>query len=95
MFKWPMLAAAVAPAVGLHPAPGAAQREIETIFAIPSQALTFPTHYVAHEAGFLKKEDLRVTDRYPVGVASPNAVLGGSADLVWREPRAEGAPAGT
>jgi ABC-type nitrate/sulfonate/bicarbonate transport system substrate-binding protein len=80
MFKWPMMAATVALAIGLYPAAGRAQ-EIETTFAIPSQTLTFATHYVAHDAGFFKKEGVKVTDRYLVGVASPNAVLAGSADF--------------
>jgi ABC-type nitrate/sulfonate/bicarbonate transport system substrate-binding protein len=31
--------------------------------------------------GFFEKEGLKVTDRYLVGVASPNAVLAGSADF--------------
>src|SRR6202008_1405206 len=79
MLKSRMLALA-AVAVGLLPAPGRAQ-EIETLFAIPSQTLTFATHYVAHDAGFFSKEGLKVTDRYLVGVASPNAVIAGSADF--------------
>jgi sulfonate transport system substrate-binding protein len=80
MLKWPMLAAA-ALAIGLHATPASAQQEIETVFAIPSQTLTFATHYVAHDAGFFKKEGVKVTDRYLVGVSSPNAVLAGSADF--------------
>jgi ABC-type nitrate/sulfonate/bicarbonate transport system substrate-binding protein len=80
MFKWPMLAAAAALALGLQPTACRAQ-EIETIFAIPSQTLTFATHYVAHDAGFFKKEGVKVTDRYLVGVSSPNAVMAGSADF--------------
>ena len=80
MFKWPVLAFA-AVAITFHPAEGAAQQEIETTFAIPSQTLTFTAHYVAHDAGLFQKEGLKVTDRYLVGVASPNAVLAGSADF--------------
>jgi ABC-type nitrate/sulfonate/bicarbonate transport system substrate-binding protein len=76
-----MRAAAVALAIGLQPSAGEAQEEIESTFAIPSQTLTFATHYVAHDAGFFKKEGVKVTDRYLVGVASPNAVLAGSADF--------------
>jgi ABC-type nitrate/sulfonate/bicarbonate transport system substrate-binding protein len=56
MFKWPMLAATAAVAIELQAGAGAAQRPIETIFAIPSQTLTFATHYVAHDAGFFQKE---------------------------------------
>ncbi|MBO0764244.1 MAG: ABC transporter substrate-binding protein [Hyphomicrobiaceae bacterium] len=80
MFKWPMLAAATL-AIALQPAEVEAQDEIETVFAIPAQTLTFSAHFVAHDAGFFKKEGLKVTDRYLVGVASPNAVLAGSADF--------------
>ncbi len=80
MFKWAILAAAAVGA-GLLPTSARAQQEIETIFAIPSQTLTFATHYVAHDAGFFKKEGVKVVDRYLVGVASPNAVLAGSADF--------------
>jgi len=79
MFKWPMLAAG-ALVIALQPAEASAQ-EIETVFAIPAQTLTFTAHFVAHDAGFFKKEGLKVTDRYLVGVASPNAVLAGSADF--------------
>jgi ABC-type nitrate/sulfonate/bicarbonate transport system substrate-binding protein len=78
MLRWPMLAAALV--VGLCPAPGRAQ-EIETVFAIPAQTLTFSAHFVAHDMGFFQKEGLKVSDRYLVGVASPNAVLAGSADF--------------
>jgi ABC-type nitrate/sulfonate/bicarbonate transport system substrate-binding protein len=75
-----MLAAAAAVAMALQPAEVGAE-EIETVFAIPAQTLTFSAHFVAHDAGFFKKEGLKVTDRYLVGVASPNAVLAGSADF--------------
>jgi ABC-type nitrate/sulfonate/bicarbonate transport system substrate-binding protein len=80
MLKWPTLAAA-ALVVGLWPAAGSAQQETEVIFAIPAQTLTFTAHFVAQDAGFFKKEGLKVTDRYLVGVASPNAVMAGSADF--------------
>jgi len=79
MHKWPMLAAATL-AIGLWAAPGRAQ-EVELTFAIPAQTLTFSAHYVAHDGGFFKKEGLKVSDRNLVGVASPNAVLAGSADF--------------
>jgi ABC-type nitrate/sulfonate/bicarbonate transport system substrate-binding protein len=80
MLKW-SAAATVALCVGLTPAAARAQQEVELIFAIPAQTLTFSAHYVAHDGGFFKKEGLKVTDRNLVGVASPNAVLAGSADL--------------
>jgi ABC-type nitrate/sulfonate/bicarbonate transport system substrate-binding protein len=76
MFKWAMLAATVALAVGLQPTAVRAQA-IETIFALPSYSLT----YVAHDGGFFKKEGLKGVDRQLVGVAAPNAVLAGSADF--------------
>ena len=79
MLKWSVVAA-VALCAGLNPAVARAQ-EIELIFAIPAQTLTFTAHYVAHDGGFFKKEGLKVTDRNLVGVNSPNAVLAGSADL--------------
>jgi ABC-type nitrate/sulfonate/bicarbonate transport system substrate-binding protein len=75
-----MLAAAAVLAFGLQATPGRTQ-EVEMIFAIPAQTLTFSAHYVAHDGGFFKKEGLKVTDRNLVGVASPNAVLAGSADF--------------
>jgi ABC-type nitrate/sulfonate/bicarbonate transport system substrate-binding protein len=83
MFKWPFQlgVASLAVAIGLQPTVGTAQQETELIFAIPAQTLTFSAHYVAHDAGFFKKEGLKVTDRNLVGVASPNAVLAGSADF--------------
>ena len=80
MLKW-SAAAAAALCIGLGTGPARAQEEIEMIFAIPAQTLTFSAHFVAHDGGFFKKEGLKVTDRNLVGVASPNAVLAGSADL--------------
>jgi ABC-type nitrate/sulfonate/bicarbonate transport system substrate-binding protein len=80
MFRSSVLAAA-ALAAGLCSTSARAQQEIETIFAIPAQTLTFSAYFVAHDMGFFKKEGLKVTDRYLVGVASPNAVLAGSADF--------------
>jgi len=80
MLKWPMLAAAAALAIGLNPAAGRAE-DTDLVFAIPVQSLTVTGHWVAHDAGFFKKEGLNVTDRVLVGVASPNAVLAGSADF--------------
>jgi ABC-type nitrate/sulfonate/bicarbonate transport system substrate-binding protein len=83
MFKWPiqLAAAVVAASVGLHPIAGRAQQETEVIFAIPALTLTFSTHFVAQDAGFFKKEGLKVTDRNLVGVASVNAVIAKSADF--------------
>lgn len=80
MLKRPILAAA-ALAAGLAATPGRAQEETEIIFAIPALTLTFSTHFVAQDAGFFKKEGLKVTDRNLVGVASVNAVIAKSADF--------------
>ena len=82
MFKWPVRLAAIAVAgvVGLDPTTGRAQ-ETEVIFAIPALTLTFSTHFVAQDAGFFKKEGLKVSDRNLVGVASVNAVIAKSADF--------------
>jgi ABC-type nitrate/sulfonate/bicarbonate transport system substrate-binding protein len=82
MFKRPIQLAAIAVAgvVGLNPTPGRTQ-ETEIIFAIPALTLTFSTHFVAQDAGFFKKEGLKVTDRNLVGVASVNAVIAKSADF--------------
>jgi NitT/TauT family transport system substrate-binding protein len=85
MFKWPKraVAAVFAIAIGLNPTVGKAQQEIEVIFALPAVTLTFTSHFVAEDAGFFKKEGLKVTTRNLVGVASPNAVLAGSADFTF------------
>ena len=82
MFKWANLLAAggVGIAVGLSPTIGQAQ-ETEVVFAIPALTLTFTSHFVAEDAGFFKKEGLKMNTRNLVGVASPNAVLAGSAEF--------------
>jgi ABC-type nitrate/sulfonate/bicarbonate transport system substrate-binding protein len=83
MFKWArqLAAAALGIAVGLNPTLGKSQQETEVVFAIPALTLTFTAHFVAEDAGFFKKEGLKVSTRSLVGVASPNAVLAGSADF--------------
>ena len=82
MFKWrrPVLALSLAVAVGLHPTSGKGQ-DIDIIMALPAQTLTFSSAFIAEDAGFYKKEGLKVSHRFLVGVASPNAVLAGSADF--------------
>src|SRR5262245_61609795 len=67
------LAAALALAVGLHPTAGNAQ-DIEILMALPAPTLTFSSAFIAEDAGFYKKEGLKVSHRILVGVASPNAV---------------------
>lgn len=79
MFKRPFtFAAALGLAVGLSPY-AAKSQEIDVIMALPAQTLTFTTAFVAEDMGFYKKEGLNVSTRNLVGVASPNAVLAGSA----------------
>ena len=76
MFKWRNRAAAavLGLATALSPTLSKSQ-EIEVIFAIPALTLTFTSHFVAEDAGFFKKEGLKVNTRNLVGVASPNARL--------------------
>jgi ABC-type nitrate/sulfonate/bicarbonate transport system substrate-binding protein len=84
MFKWAAKAAAagaLAVSLGLNPTGAQSQQETEVTFAIPALTLTFTAHFIAEDAGFFKKEGLKVSTRNLVGVASPNAVLAGSADF--------------
>ncbi len=67
-------------AAGPGPTPANAQ-EIEVIMALPAATLTFSAAFLAEDAGFYKKEGLKVTNRTIVGVGAPNAVLAGSADF--------------
>ena len=73
-------AAAAAFAVALSPWTVKAA-DIDIIFAIPSTTLTFTSVFIAEDAGFFKEEGLKMTYRNLVGVASNNAVIGGSADF--------------
>jgi NitT/TauT family transport system substrate-binding protein len=83
MFKWAVNLAAcgLGMALGAGPALGQSQQETRITFAIPALTLTFTAHFVAEDAGFFKNEGLEVSTRNLVGVASPNAVLAGSADF--------------
>lgn len=63
-----------------RPAMSGAQ-EIGVIVALPAQTLTYSAALIAEDAGFYKQEGLKVSIRYLTGVASPNAVLAGSADF--------------
>ncbi|MGZ3409137.1 MAG: ABC transporter substrate-binding protein [Xanthobacteraceae bacterium] len=56
-------------------------QEIELIVALPAPTLTFSSAFLAEDAGFYKKEGLKVTHRNLVGVAAVNAVIAGSADF--------------
>lgn len=83
MFKWARLMAggALGLAIVLNATAGQSQPETEVTIAIPALTLTFTAHFVAEDAGFFKLEGLKVTTRNLAGVASPNAVLAGSADF--------------
>ena len=83
MFKWAsnLALGVLGSALGLLPAVGQSQQEAEVTVAIPALTLTFASHFVAEDAGFFKHEALKVSTRNLVGVASPNAVLAGSADF--------------
>jgi ABC-type nitrate/sulfonate/bicarbonate transport system substrate-binding protein len=61
----------------------AKSQDIDVILALPAQTLTFTTAFVAEDMGFFKKEGLNVSIRNLVGVASPNAVLAGSANFTF------------
>ena len=86
MFKWrnkafvTTVGLAAGLAMGPGPTPGNAQ-EIDIIMALPAATLTFSAAFLAEDAGFYKKEGLKVTNRTIVGVGAPNAVLAGSADF--------------
>jgi sulfonate transport system substrate-binding protein len=82
MFKCPRPAIALAfgIAVGLGPTVAFGE-DLDVIVALPAQTLTFGSAFVAEEAGLYKKEGLKVSHRFLVGVASPNAVIAGSADF--------------
>jgi ABC-type nitrate/sulfonate/bicarbonate transport system substrate-binding protein len=73
-------AAAAAFILGLCPTHGQAQ-DIDILLALPAPTLTFSSAFIAEDAGFYKKEGLKVSHRILVGVASPNAVISGSADF--------------
>jgi NitT/TauT family transport system substrate-binding protein len=72
--------AAVAIAVGLGPTVAAGQ-EMDIMMALPAATLTFSAPFIAEDAGFYKKEGLKVSHRTIVGVGSVNAVIAGSADF--------------
>jgi sulfonate transport system substrate-binding protein len=73
-------AAALGLVVGLAPAAGGGQ-EIDVLMALPAATLTFSAPFIAEDAGFYRKEGLKVTHRTVVGVGSVNAVIAGSADF--------------
>src|SRR5712675_1961138 len=73
-------AAAIGLTVGLGPTIAGSQ-EIDILMALPSATLTFSSAFLAEDAGFYKKEGLKVSHRTIVGVGSVNAVISGSADF--------------
>jgi ABC-type nitrate/sulfonate/bicarbonate transport system substrate-binding protein len=82
MLEWRNCAAAAAlgAAMGLCSTASTAQ-EMEVIMALPSPTMTFSSVFLAEDAGFFKKEGLKVSLRNLVGVAAANAVIAGSADF--------------
>jgi NitT/TauT family transport system substrate-binding protein len=81
MFKCPRrIALVLGLAIGLGPTTGKAQ-DIDVILALPAATLTFSAPFLAEDAGFYKREGLKVSVRNIVGVGSVNAVLAGSADF--------------
>ena len=71
-------------AVGLAPNAGvvpAQAQDINIVMALPSPTLTFSSAFLAEDAGFYKKEGLKVSTVTIVGVGSANAVIAGSADF--------------
>ena len=81
MFKFPTpFALACGVAIGLAPTSGKAQ-DLDVILALPAATLTFSAPFLAEDAGFYKKEGLKVSVRNIVGVGAVNAVLAGSADF--------------
>ncbi|MGA7490136.1 MAG: ABC transporter substrate-binding protein [Xanthobacteraceae bacterium] len=80
MPKYRTIAAALGVAVALGPA-AAAGEEIEILMTLPAATLTFSAPFLAEDAGFYKKEGLKVGHRTVVGVGAVNAVIAGSADF--------------
>jgi NitT/TauT family transport system substrate-binding protein len=81
MFKCRRLSAlAFCVAVGLGPTSARAQ-DIDVVLALPAATLTFSAPFIAEDAGFYKKEGLKVSVRNIVGVGAVNAVIAGSADF--------------
>jgi NitT/TauT family transport system substrate-binding protein len=82
MSKWRIRvgAAAIGIIVGLGPTMAGGE-EIDILMALPAATLTFSNAFIAEDAGFYKKEGLKVSNRTIVGVGAVNAVISGSADF--------------
>jgi ABC-type nitrate/sulfonate/bicarbonate transport system substrate-binding protein len=75
-----VIAATVGVAVGLGPAAVMGQ-EIDILMTLPAATLTFSAPFIAEDAGFYRKEGLKVSHRTIAGVGAVNAVIAGSADF--------------
>src|SRR5437660_12269681 len=78
--RYRQAALAIGLAIGLGPTAGQSQ-DIDIVLALPAATLTFSAPFIAEDAGFYKKEGLKVSTRTIVGVGSVNAVIAGSADF--------------
>jgi NitT/TauT family transport system substrate-binding protein len=74
------IAATIGAAIGLGPTLAAGQ-EIDILMTLPAATLTFSAPFIAEDAGFYKREGLKVGHRTIVGVGAVNAVIAGSADF--------------
>ena len=83
MLTWPqrLPAAVVALGIGFAPVVGKAQQPIDVIVALPTATLAYSAPIIAEDAGFYKKEGLKVSQPVLIGVAATNAVISGSADF--------------
>src|ERR1700704_1891568 len=80
MPNWRNRTAAALALAALGPAFAHAQ-QIDILMALPAATLTFSNAFIAEDAGFYKKEGLKVSNRTIVGVGAVNAVIAGSADF--------------
>ena len=55
--------------------------QTQVSLAVPTTSLTFSSLYIAEAGGFFEREGLAVNVRQLVGVASVNALIGGSIDF--------------
>jgi NitT/TauT family transport system substrate-binding protein len=81
MLTWRNRTAAAALVAATLTPTAAPTQEIDILMALPAATLTFSSPFIAEDAGFYKKEGLKVSNRTIVGVGSVNAVIAGSADF--------------
>ena len=62
-------------------------QEIDILMTLPAATLTFSAPFIAEDAGFYRKEGLKVSHRTIAGVGAVNAVIAGSADFTMLETR--------